>query len=380
MHRRVLGLALLALAGFSLAYVAGYLRRPESAQTSTSAMSVPSERAPSPTAIPAAPPAGPPPPGMRWVPGGEYTMGTDDPRSFPNERPAHRVKVSGFWMDEHPVTNAEFRAFVDAIRYRTIAERKPDWNEISKQVAPGTPKPDDSQLVPGSLVFTPPDHPVPLDSMALWWRWVPGANWRHPRGPGSSIDGLDAHPVVQVSWDDAVAYAKWADKRLPTEAEWEFAARGGLDGKRYAWGDEAQPHGRHMANSFQGHFPDRPTAEDGHEGTAPVGSFPANGYGLYDMAGNVWQWTADLYRADAFTSRASQGLCENPQGPTSTYDPSDPYAQRRVIKGGSFLCHPSYCESYRPSARRGTPPDTGSSHVGFRLVRSADAGSQPRGN
>jgi formylglycine-generating enzyme required for sulfatase activity len=305
---------------------------------------------------------------MKWIPGGEFSMGTDDEESMPNERPAHPVRVKGFWMDDHPVTNDEFAAFVKATGYVTTAEKAPEWEEIRKQLPPGTPKPPESHLVPGSLVFTPPDHPVPLRDMSGWWRWVPDANWRHPAGPGSDIGDRGAYPVVQVSWYDASAYAKWAGKRLPTEAEWEFAARGGLRGKRYTWGDDPLPHGRHMANTFQGHFPDHQTAEDGHAGTSPVKSFPANGYGLFDMAGNVWQWTADLYSADEAKRLASMGVCENPTGPAKTFDPADPYSERRVIKGGSYLCNPSYCESYRPSARRGTPPDTGSSHVGFRTV------------
>jgi formylglycine-generating enzyme required for sulfatase activity len=319
-------------------------------------------------------PPGPPPIGMKWVPGGEFVMGTDDSRSFPNERPAHRVRVDGFWMDEHPVTNAQFRAFVDATKYVTTAEQTPDWEELRKQLPPGTPKPPDSTLVAGSLVFVAPNHSVPLDDLSQWWRWTPGASWREPEGPGSSIAGRDAHPVVHVSWDDAVAYAKWAGGRLPTEAEWEFAARGGLSGKRYSWGDEVHPpdrRERHLANTFQGHFPDRQTAEDGFAGTSPVRSFPANGYGLFDVAGNVWQWTSDWYRPDAFVERATQGLCENPSGPTSAFDPADPYLPKRVIKGGSFLCHESYCESYRPSARRGTSPDSGSSHIGFRIVKAS---------
>jgi formylglycine-generating enzyme required for sulfatase activity len=319
---------------------------------------------------PAAESPGAAPEGMTWIPGGEFTMGSDDARSQLNERPAHKVRVAGFWMDEHPVTNAEFRAFVEATRYVSVAERKPDWEELKKQVPPGTAKPAESQLVPGALVFAPPSHAVPLNDLTQWWRWTPGASWRHPEGPGSTIDGKESHPVVQMAWDDAVAFAKWAGKRLPTEAEWEFAARGGLEGKRYNWGDEQSPGGRHMANIFHGDFPHHQTGEDGYAATSPVGTFPPNGYGLVDMAGNVWQWTADLYRADEFSRRAgNEAMCDNPQGPTSTYDPADPYAVRRVIKGGSFLCHVTYCESYRPSARRGTPPDTGSAHVGFRLVK-----------
>jgi sulfatase modifying factor 1 len=286
---------------------------------------------------------------MRLISASEFTMGSDDEHAMPNERPARRVKIDAFWIDEHPVTNAEFARFVAATGYVTTAERTPDWEEIKKQLPPGTPKPDASVLVAGAAVFAPPPGPVPLDDVSRWWQWTPGASWRHPEGPGSNIDDRAAHPVVQVSWDDASAYAAWAGKQLPTEAEWEFAARGGLEGKRFNWGDEARPSGQVMANTFQGDFPYRQTSEDHFSGTSPVGSFPANGYGLHDMAGNVWQWTADPYRAAM-------------AGP-------EPPLPLRVIKGGSFLCHESYCESFRPSARRGAPPDTGSSHVGFRLVR-----------
>ena len=305
---------------------------------------------------------------MQWIPAGEFTMGTDASHGMLNERPAHRVRVNGFWIDEHPVTNAEFARFVEATRYVTTAEKAPDWEEIRKQVPPGTPKPDASLLVAGSAVFVPPPGPVALDDVSAWWRWMPGADWKHPEGPRSGIDTRAAHPVVHVSWDDAIAFAAWAGKELPTEAEWEFAARGGLEGKRFNWGDEARPSGAYMANTFQGDFPYRQSAEDRFSGTSPVGSFPANGYGMHDMAGNVWQWTADWYRATTFVDRASQGLCDNPRGPDSSVD-AESAVPRRVIKGGSFLCHESYCESYRPSARRGTTPDTGSSHVGFRLVR-----------
>ena len=307
--------------------------------------------------------------GMRWIPAGHFVMGTSDPESFANERPAHAVTMHGFWMDEHPVTNDQFRRFVEATGYVTTAERPVVWEELRAQLPPGTPKPPDVELTPGSLVFTPPADPVPLDEVSAWWRWQHGANWQHPEGPDTTLDGRGNHPVVHVSWDDAAAYAAWAGKRLPTEAEWEYAARGGLDGKRFAWGDEFMPQGHHMANTFQGDFPHRHTDEDGFQGTSPVKSFPPNGYGLYDVAGNVWQWTADWYRTDTFAERANDPrLCDNPVGPTSSFDPDDPYAKQRVIKGGSFLCHVTYCESYRPSARRGTSPDTGSSHVGFRLV------------
>jgi formylglycine-generating enzyme len=311
--------------------------------------------------------------GMVRIPGGEFTMGTDDTRARSDERPAHRVRVDGFWMDTTHVTNAEFERFVAATGYVTTAERAPEWEEIRKQVPPGTPKPDDSMLVAGSLVFAPPSVAVPLDDMSGWWKWTPGASWRHPEGPSSDIRARANHPVVQVSWDDATAYAKWAGKRLPTEAEWEYAARGGLEGKRFPWGDDFRPGNKYMANTWTGTFPQENTAEDGFAGTSPVRSFAANGYGLYDMAGNVWQWCSDLYGADQHARSAEQGCCVNPQGPASAFDPARDVVTNveHVIKGGSFLCHVSYCESYRPSARRGTPPDTGSSHVGFRCVKSS---------
>jgi len=312
---------------------------------------------------------------MRWVPAGEFTMGTTDPNSMANERPAHRVKLDGFWIDEHDVTNAEFRNFVQATHYVTTAQRPIDWDELAKQLPPGTPRPSDAMLQPGSLVFTPPNHPVDLRRMANWWTWTHGADWRHPQGPQSNIDGKDNYPVVQVSWDDAAAYARWAGKRLPTEAEWEYAARGGLEAKRYPWGDEFRPGGKFMANVFTGEFPWKNTAKDGFAGTSPVKSFPPNGYGLYDMGGNVWNWCSDFYADDihvreALTATAPGGCC-NPTGPETTFSAHNPTAIERVTKGGSFLCNPSYCESYRPSARRGTPSDTGMEHIGFRCAKSA---------
>jgi formylglycine-generating enzyme required for sulfatase activity len=316
------------------------------------------------------PPAAKTPPGMVAIPGGEFTMGSDGHHALANERPAHRVQVNAFFLDVTDVTNAQFSKFVAATKYVTTAERKPDWAEIAKQLPPGTPKPPDSQLVPGSLVYSPPGRRVPLDDLSQWWRWVPGASWRHPEGPGSSIAKRSDHPVVQVSWDDAVAYCSWAGKRLPTEAEWERAARGGLEGKRFAWGDEFKPGGKFVTNTYTGEFPVRDTAEDGWAGTSPVKSFPPNGYGLYDMAGNVWNWTSDWYRPDTFVAAAASGkVAVCPTGPERSFDPADPYSPKRVTKGGSFLCSASYCESYRPSARRGTPPDTGSGHVGFRCAR-----------
>ena len=239
---------------------------------------------------------------MVWVPGGDFTMGTDETESYAPERPAHHVRVDGFWMDATEVTNAEFAKFVEATGYITIAERQPDWEELKKQLPPGTERPPADVLVPGSLVFSRPPGPVSLGDVRNWWRWTAGANWRAPDGPGSSIEGREQYPVVQVSWDDARAYAKWAGKRLPTEAEWEFAARGGLEGKRYAWGDELKPDSKWVANIFEGEFPYRDTAADGFAGLAPVRSYPANAYGLYDMIGNAWEWCSDWYRTDYYQS------------------------------------------------------------------------------
>jgi sulfatase modifying factor 1 len=312
------------------------------------------------------------PHGMVWIPGGEFTMGSELPGTRRNEQPVHKVTVDGVWLDEHPVTNAEFRKFVEATGYKTTAERPVNWDEMKKQVAPGTPKPADELLQPGSLVFTPPTAAVDLRDMNAWWRWVRGADWRHPEGPGSNIDGREDHPVVQVSWDDAMAFARWAGKRLPTEAEWEYAAQGGLSGKRFAWGDEFQPGGKFMANTWTGEFPRQNTKADGFERTSPVRSYPPNGYGLYDMGGNVWNWVSDLYRADVHVLLAKEPSCHNPQGPSTSWNPGHPHqGVERVTKGGSFLCHVTYCESYRPAARRGTPPDTGMSHIGFRCAKSA---------
>jgi formylglycine-generating enzyme required for sulfatase activity len=315
-----------------------------------------------------APAAGPP--GTVWVPRGEFTMGTDSDLGWPDEKPAHRVRVDGFWVDEHEVTNAQFRAFVEATGHVTTAEKPPSLEEVMSQSPPGTPPPPKEKLVPGSLVFTPPLGRVRLDDFSQWWAWTPGADWRHPEGPGSSIDGKDDHPVVHVSWDDAAAYARWAGKRLPTQAEWEFAARGGLDGKPYAWGDGAPTDAQPRANIWQGEFPHQNTSADGFIKTSPVKSFVPNGYGLYDVAGNVWEWCADWYRRDLYRERAGRGVVVNPSGPERSEDPTRPYTPLRVQRGGSFLCNDDYCSRYRPSARHGCSPDTGMSHVGFRCAMS----------
>ena len=318
------------------------------------------------------------PAGMVRVPGGEFLMGSDHKLAQPNERPAHQVRVGAFWMDQHHVTNAEFRRFVDATGYVTTAERKPSWDTLKVQVMPDTPQPADDALVPGAMVFVGTERPVSLDDYSQWWRFVPGADWKHPQGPDSSIDGKDDHPVVQVSYEDVLAYAKWVGKRLPTEAEWEFAARGGLEQATYAWGDEFEPRGEKMLNFWdtnQRPFPVVSAKAGGAMGTSRVGTFPANGYGLFDMTGNAWQWVADWYRADYFKQQvASNAPIDDPRGPAESWDPADrgvpEDAPKRVVRGGSFLCNVDYCLSYRPSARRGNDPYNAMSHIGFRLVMS----------
>ncbi len=312
--------------------------------------------------------APPDPEGMVWVPAGSFTMGTDAPDTWANEHPAHRVQLDGFWIDATEVTNDQFAAFVEATGYITLAERPVDWEAMKSQVPPGTPRPPDEVLQPGSLVFNPPDHAVPLNRVDLWWHWTHHADWRHPTGPGSSIDGRGDHPVVHVAWPDAVAYADWAGKALPTEAQWEYAARGGDTPTRFTWGPVFQPDGRDMANTWNGQFPHRNTSTDGHVLTAPVKSYPPNAFGLYDTAGNVWEWTADNYRDDRHVVLAKQELVVNPAGPDLASDQGNPGAPSKVVKGGSFLCHVDYCESYRPPARRGLTPDTGLQHTGFRCV------------
>lgn len=305
------------------------------------------------------------PPGMAWVPAGRFTMGTADPM-FPDAKPLHTVSLDGFFMDRRLVTNTQFARFVRATGYVTVAERRPD-----PTLFPGVPP---EKLVPGAVVFVPPPHAVPLDDVARWWRYVPGANWRHPQGPASSLAGRADHPVVQVCWQDAAAYARWAGKRLPTEAEWEYAARGGLNQKRYVWGAAFAPHGRMMANTFQGHFPDRNTHEDGFVGTSPVGAFPPNGFGLYDMAGNVWEWCADWYRPDFYAVSPRR----NPAGPPDGFDPQEPGVPKRVQRGGSFLCTDQYCSRYMPGGRGKGDVLTGTSNAGFRCVVARAAAGRVR--
>jgi sulfatase modifying factor 1 len=310
------------------------------------------------------------------MPGGEFVMGDSGGApgvaAMPWEQPAHRVRVDGLYVDRCEVTNAQFQAFVDATGYATTAERPPDLREIMKQLPPGTPPPPPERMRAASLVFRKTPGPVPTDghNHFRWWDWVPGADWRHPEGPGSDIKGKELYPVVQVSFDDAMAYCKWAGKRLPTEAEWEFAARGGLAAKPFTWGDAPFDPKHAQANIWQGDFPYRNTGEDGYEGAAPVGSFAANGFGLHDMAGNVWEWTTDWFRPTAYAEDAAKGLVVNPQGPAVGVDPDDPNspAQKKAIRGGSFLCSDSYCSSYRPSARMHTTPDSAANHQGFRCV------------
>ena len=293
--------------------------------------------------------------GMRWIPGGTFAMGSED--FYPEERPVRTVGVDGVWIDEHPVTNLEFGRFVKATGFVTVAERAPDPADF-----PGA---DPDALVPGSLVFQRSAGPVDLRDFRNWWAYVPGAHWRRPEGPGSNLGGRERHPVVHVAHAYAEAFADWAGKALPTEAEWEHAARGGLDGAVYAWGDEFAPGGRMLANTWQGEFPWQNLVADGYVRTSPVGSYPPNGYGLYDMTGNVWEWTCDDFTPDHATARA----CCVP----AVAGESSP---RKVIKGGSHLCAPNYCLRYRPAARQSETVDTGTSHIGFRCVLRDEAGTR----
>jgi sulfatase modifying factor 1 len=339
----------------SIVWVLGAVRNVRRIKESTQNLSF--------SVAPSAPkPAGPTRPlsevtnNMVWIPGGTFSMGSEDGQN--DERPVHEVTVDGFWIDKTDVTNSVFEKFVRATGYVTVAERKPEAKDY-----PGVPP---ERLVAGSIVFHPPGREVSLENHSEWWEYVPGANWRHPEGPGSSLAGRENHPVVHVCWHDARAYAEWAGKRLPTEAEWEYASRGGLARQTYTWGKEQVPGGQWKANIWQGRFPNENSKEDSFYSTAPVGSFAANGYGLYDMAGNVWEWCQDWYLPDYYAS----GPSKNPPGPNSSFDPNEPGVWKRVQRGGSYLCSDVYCSGYRPSARMKASPDTGLSHSGFRCVRS----------
>jgi formylglycine-generating enzyme len=305
-----------------------------------------------------------PPADMVWVPGGTFSMGSND--HYPEEAPVHRVRVDGFWIDRTPVTNRQFKDFVKATGHKTFAEIAPHPKDY-----PGALP---HMLYAGSLVFVPPPSANGLRDWSQWWTFMKGADWRHPFGPKSSINTAGQHPVVHLTHSDAFAYARWAGKDLPTEAEWEFAARGGLDGAEFAWGDEFMPGGQHMANTWQGEFPLRNENDDGYERTSPVAAFPANGYGLHDMIGNVWEWTSDWY-SPKHHADAPKACCipENPRGgqEDGSYDPAQPNIRipRKVIKGGSHLCAPNYCRRYRPAARHAEAVDTSTSHLGFRCVK-----------
>ncbi|MFZ4428210.1 MAG: formylglycine-generating enzyme family protein [Saprospiraceae bacterium] len=311
----------------------------------------------------------PAPTGMVLIPAGEFSMGGIAGQADPDEFPVRRIRVSGFYLDAREVTNRQFAEFVKATGYVTTAEQPIDWAEMQKQLPPGTPKPDEALLQPGALVFSPASGPVDLRDYSQWWVWTTGANWRQPEGPGSSIDGRMDHPVVQVSWLDATAYAKWAGNRLPTEVEWEWAARGGKQDPKYPWGNLPASAANKMANYYQGLFPYKNTAADGFSGTAPVGSFPENGYGLFDMAGNVWEWCQDKYHYRAYSLSRSEKVLSDPSGPESSFDPDEPTIPKRVTRGGSFLCDESYCSGYRVSRRMKSSEDSGFNHTGFRCAR-----------
>ena len=338
---------------------------PEPAPTNASFLPTVPNKTPVPATVPQ---------GMVWITGGEFSMGAQDPpdmnevgmQATKDSRPIHRVYVDGFFMDKTDVTNAQFAEFVKATGYVTVAEKAPRAEDF-----PGAPP---ENLVAGGVVFVAPDHAVALNDHLQWWTYVKGANWRHPTGPKSSVKGKENYPVVQIAYEDAEAYAKWAHKRLPTEAEWEFAARGGLAGKPFVWGDEFRPKGKWMANTYQGHFPNQDVGTDGFTGLAPVSQYAPNGYGLYDMAGNVWQWTSDWYRPDYYARLAvAGGVARNPQGPTAPYDPAEPSEKKKVHRGGSFLCTDQYCSRYMVGTRGKGEVSTGTNHLGFRCVSAKTA-------
>lgn len=312
----------------------------------------------------------PAPPGMRWIPGGTFLMGSDNPK-FPDEFPAHEVTLDGFWMDETELTNRQFEAFVNATGYVTVAEKAPDRNEVASQAGINPADIPAENLVPGAICFNSKFDPKTLrKDHPLWpyqvWTYIKGASWRHPEGPDSSIDARMDHPVVHVAWDDAIAYCRWAGKRLPTEAEWEYAARGGLKDGEYPWGNDLQPAGKWAGNIWQGEFPLENRADDGFRESSPVKTFPPNAYGLYDLSGNVWEWCSDWYRPDYYRGSPDR----NPVGPVSSVDPLEPTIPKRVQRGGSFMCSDNYCIGYRVAARMKGDLTTGTFHCGFRTVLS----------
>lgn len=309
------------------------------------------------------------PQGMVHIPAGTFIMGGRTEQAYQDEFPHHEVEISEFFMDETEVTNAQFAAFVKATDYVTVAERHIDWEKLKQDLPPGTPRPPDSVLQPGSLTFSPTQGAVDLNRFDLWWEWTIGANWRQPEGPGSTIEDRMDHPVVHIAWEDADAFAKWAGKRLPTEAEWEWAAIGGDNENKYPWGKGSIEDAYDKANFWQGNFPYQNTKQDGYLGTAPVKSYPPNAYGLYDMAGNVWEWCADKYNINTYQKREKQKSV-NPKGPAESFDPNEPYVKNKyAIRGGSFLCNDSYCSGYRTARRMPSEGDSGANHKGFRCVK-----------
>ncbi len=365
-------IVLATAAGIYFAIVSRQERSPPEATPMAQGMA-PATAEFAPTVANATEPPGPAPQGMVWIPGGEFSMGAVDPlgqdanvvgmQATTDSRPIHRVYVDGFWMDATEVTNRQFAEFVKATGYVTVAERTPTAEEF-----PGAPP---ENLIAGSVVFSPPAEAVPLDSHFRWWTYVQGANWRHPEGPASDLKGREQYPVLHVAYEDVEAFAKWAGKRVPTEAEWEFAARGGLAGQVYPWGNEFLVDGRFMANTHQGHFPNEDTQADAYHGAAPVAQYPPNAYGLYDVAGNVWEWTSDWYRDDYYAELAKAGVARNPQGPADSLDRSEPGVAKRVHRGGSFLCTEQYCSRYMVGTRGKGDLSTGTNHLGMRLVKDA---------
>jgi formylglycine-generating enzyme required for sulfatase activity len=305
------------------------------------------------------------------IPAGDFLMGGKTAQADPDELPRRKVHVDAFYLDATEVTNHDFAAFVEATGYQTVAERAIDWQEMAKTLPPGTPKPEEAMLAAGSLVFTPTAGPVPLQNVAQWWRWTTGADWQHPEGPDSNIKERMDYPVVHIAWEDASAYAEWAGKRLPTEAEWEWAAMGGRQDAKYPWGEQAITEASDKANFWQGAFPYHNTKADGYFSAAPVKTYPPNGYGLYEMAGNVWEWTSDKYHYQAYRIERNVKLVENPQGPQQSFDPQEPNIPKRSMRGGSFLCNDSYCSGYRVARRMKSSEDSAFNHTGFRCAKSS---------